>query len=90
VSCGTVDHCCYLGQAGVCPHLEENTVPGRSWACGLLVRLGSWAVVHEAPQYVRDVRPFWDSFRPDLDCGTWPPEGETCAACGQVGEVSHR
>jgi hypothetical protein len=83
-ACGRTDHCCWI-VGRVCPHLEEGTVPGRRWACGLRRRLGSWAAVHASPEYRRDVRPFWARFRPDLDCGTWPPPGETCATCGQVG-----
>ena len=84
-ACGTSEHCCWLGDRGVCPHLEEGTVPGRRWACGLLRRLGSWEDVHASPEYVRDVRPAWDERGYTVDCGTWPPPGETCAACGQVG-----
>jgi hypothetical protein len=85
MSCGVTDHCCWLGKRGVCPHLEERTVSGRRWACGLLRKLGSWTVVHASPEYVRDVRPFWDGFAPALDCGTWPPLGMTCATCGGSG-----
>ena len=85
-SCGVSDHCCHLGARGVCPHLEEHTVQGRRWACGLLVREGSWERVYQTPEYVRDVRPFFDGWKPDLHCGTWPTPGETCATCGQVGD----
>jgi hypothetical protein len=85
VSCGTVEHCCYLGQAGVCPHLEENTVPGRRWACGLLVRLGSWDAVHASHEYQRDVAPAWQGFDPPMNCGTYPESGRTCGECGKVG-----
>lgn len=60
-------------------------MPGRRWACGLLVRYGSWEAVYESLEYKRVTRPFWLDFAPELDCGTWPRPGETCAACGQVG-----
>ena len=44
------DHCCYIA-GEVCPYLEENTIPGRRWACGLLVKYGSWAAMNESPEY---------------------------------------
>lgn len=49
-----VDHCCYL-QGNVCPFLEENTIPGRRWVCGLLRELGSWDAVHADPRYIETV-----------------------------------
>lgn len=44
------NHCCYVdGQ--VCEFLEENTVPGRHWVCGLRRELGDWDLVHADPRY---------------------------------------
>lgn len=61
------DHCCYVnGQ--VCPFLEENTVPGRRWACGLYRQLGDWNLVHTDPRYLAVVKPVWDEFGV-ADCG---------------------
>lgn len=73
--CGgtATEHCCWLGPAGVCPHLEEHTVEGRRWVCGLLRELGSWGAVYADPRYVADVQPFWDTYVvPGLSCGDWP------------------
>lgn len=61
------DHCCYV-RGEVCEFLEENTIEGRRWVCGLLRELGSWDKVHEDPRYIDRVQPAWDGF----DCGTWP------------------
>jgi hypothetical protein len=80
------DHCCYLGAAGVCRYLEHDTVPGRRWACGLRRELGSWEPVHSDPRYIAHVRPFWDDYASALDCGLWPPPGETCGTCGVIGD----
>ena len=65
--------------------LEENTVEGRRWACGLMRRYGSWEAVYASEEYQRHTKGFWDRFRPGSGCGDWPSPGETCAACGQVG-----
>ena len=86
------DHCCWVNGA-ICPYLEENTVPGRRWACGLLRELGDWASVYADPryQYVRDGYddPKWPSLH-GLDCGDWPRIGETCSVCGVTGsEETH-
>lgn len=52
------DHCCYLG--GVrCAHLVEN-VGGRRYACGLLVRYGSWEAMEASPEY-EHVGAYWQS-----------------------------
>ncbi len=79
----TPDHCCYV--AGVpCRFLEEDTVEGRHWACGLRRRLGSWAKVHASKDYRTHVKPHWTT--PGVnDCGDWPLPGETCAECGATG-----
>ena len=78
------DHCCYLGDKGVCPHLEENTVPGRRWACGLLRRYGSWEAAEASEEYQTDVQPFMNEFDGGRwSCSTWPEKyGNSCATCG--------
>lgn len=79
------DHCCYLGKWGVCPHLEEGTVEGRRFACGLVRRYGGWEKAMASPEWVRDVKPFWDEFMPGKTCADWPGPGVTCATCGATG-----
>jgi hypothetical protein len=85
-ACGgnNADHCCYV--AGVaCPHLEENTVEGRRWACGLRRELGDWASVHADPRYLADVKPHWLNVGME-DCGDYPAPGRSCGTCGMTGE----
>ena len=65
-------HCCHLAQYGTCPYVEENTVPGRRWACGLYRELGSWTAVHNDPRYLESVQPFFTEWGNGLSCGTWP------------------
>lgn len=76
------DHCCYLaGQ--VCPFLEENTVAGRRWACGLYRELGDWDLVHADPRYTSTVADLWAQSGPimvwlweeGVRCGNWGVEG---------------
>lgn len=79
-----MDHCCYL-IGRVCPHLEEATVPGRHWVCGLYRELGSWDAVEADARYLRDVQPMWDIKHPGFGCGDWPqnmPEKTICSGCG--------
>jgi hypothetical protein len=80
------EHCCWIA-GEQCAFLEEGTVSGRRWACGLRRELGSWEAVHGDARYVEAVQPFWDS-RPDLGpgCGDWPLPGMTCATCGVSGD----
>lgn len=76
------DHCCYVnGQ--VCPFLEENTVPGRRWACGLLRELGSWDAVHADPRY-QPIQAVWDQVG-IISCGDWRGTGraQCCFAEGE-------
>lgn len=80
------DHCCHLGAAGVCRYLEENTVPDRRWACGLRRVLGSWEKVHTNKRYLNDVKPVLTEIGVTVDCGDWPPPGETCGTCGVTGD----
>lgn len=43
------DHCCY--QAGKpCDYIVENQA-GRRYACGLLLKYGSWEKMNESPEY---------------------------------------
>lgn len=67
------DHCCYFAGV-VCPHLEENTVPDRRWACGLLREHGDWDAVLASDRYQQDVQPLWESVEPlkAMNCRDWP------------------
>ena len=77
------DHCCTF-QGVTCTHLEENTVEGRRWACGLRRELGSWEAVYADARY-EDVRTKLRDIGITVDCGDWPTPGETCATCGVTG-----
>lgn len=74
------DHCCYVN-GKLCEHLEENTVEGRRWACGLYRVHQSWEAVYLAPEYPA-VRAALRGVGIKVDCGDWPPHGERCATCG--------
>ena len=65
-------HCCWIN--GVeCPYLEENTVEGRRWACGLLRELGSWEKVYRSTRYRRtDAGKWFKKAYPGFGCGDWP------------------
>jgi hypothetical protein len=69
------DHCCHVG--GVrCPHLRDD-VPGRRWACGLRLELGSWESVHADARYA-PIQAAWDLCG-ITSCGAWQPApGECC------------
>lgn len=61
-------HCCWIN-GRVCPYLEEGTVEGRRWVCGLLRELGSWAAVYTDPRYqTTDAAQYLAPF----GCGDWP------------------
>ncbi len=69
--------------------LGENVVPGRRWACTLLVELGSWDAVHADPRYLQLVKPVWDAVNRRVgrtvipSCGGWGPgTGQCCYAEG--------
>lgn len=64
------EHCCYL-DGEVCPFLEEGTVPGRRWACGLYRELGSWDAVHNSATYRDTVAPVVLRLA-NANCGDWP------------------
>ena len=70
------DHCCYV-DGKVCTFLEENTVPGRRWACGLRRELGDWDAVLADPRYV----PIQAALR-STNCRDFPAKGDTCSLCG--------
>lgn len=76
-------HCCYV-RGKRCPNLEEGTVEGRKWACGLRRELGDWDLVMEDPRYIGDQ---WVAIGLPFDyCKTFPesaPGG--CAQCGVKG-----
>jgi len=78
------DHCCHLGKAGVCRYLEENTVEGRRWVCGLRRVLRSWDRVHEDRRYRDNIKPLLIDAGVRVDCGDWPQNDPT-AMTGQVG-----
>lgn len=42
-------HCCYVAGER-CPNLVEN-VNGRRYACGVVVKYGSWEAANTAPEY---------------------------------------
>jgi len=80
------DHCCWF-RGVLCPFLEENTVEGRRWACGLLRELGDWDEVLESDGYREIVQPLFDSI-PELkgmNCRDWPQEYPKVMATRKVG-----
>jgi len=76
-------HCCYI-DGRVCKYLEENTVEGRRWACGIRKDYSSWREVYEDDRYTNDVKPILD-YIGIVDCGEWPRKNEICAICGVKG-----
>lgn len=67
-------HCCNV-DGSVCPFLEEHTVPGRRWVCGLRRELGTWEAVDADPRWQQVVgRSFLDPTRGSetFTCGSWP------------------
>jgi len=74
-------HCCWVGGA-VCPHLEENTVEGRRWACGLLMKYGSWAEMNNSPEY-KPIGDHWLTIRSPFNyCETFVPNETQCCQVG--------
>ena len=66
------DHCCYFRNV-VCPFLEENTVDGRRWICGLFRELGDWDLVLKDKRYKATVQDMYDTV-PELkgtNCRDW-------------------
>lgn len=76
------DHCCYI-KGEPCHYLEENTVPGRRWACGLKRIYGDWDLVLDSLEYKTDVAPNWARMGEDYNCRDWPDiPGRFCGQCG--------
>lgn len=81
------DHCCYI-EGEPCGFLEEYTIPGRHWTCGLYRKYeGDWDKVHSSPEY----QPVGDYFRSKDTalCGDWGPGENQCCWTG-VTEVEVR
>lgn len=73
------DHCCYL-KGKACSYVEENTVEGRRWACGLRRELGDWDLVLKDPRYIDNVKP---KLQEGVTCKDWPDSPSTkCFECG--------
>ena len=66
------DHCCYINGT-TCPFLEEGTVEGRRWACGLLRELGTWQAVYADRRWSgSDIAAWFNQRYPGFGCGDWP------------------
>ena len=78
------DHCCYF-KGKACPELEENTVPGRRWACGLYRKTGDWDNVIASDRYKEAVQPLWDSIPAlkGMNCRDWPQNYPSVMAKGR-------
>jgi hypothetical protein len=62
--------------------LEENTVIGRRWACGLRRAFGNWDDAMNSKEYQSIVEPH---FGPqNVNCRDWPDleKGQSCNECG--------
>lgn len=81
------DHCCYLGEWGVCPHLvirPDAQLPNRKYACGLYEQEGTWNKVYQRAEYQQDVQPFFDKMKTEIEdwntnihgCGDWPSRAQ--------------
>jgi hypothetical protein len=76
----SADHCCYLA-GKPCTFLEENTVEGRRWACGLRRELGDWDAVLASDRYKETVAPVFEHL--GMNCRDWPDgPGDGCGTCG--------
>jgi hypothetical protein len=76
------DHCCWVSGAP-CPFLEENTVEGRRWVCGLRRELGDWDAVLASDRYKTQVAPTLEPR--GINCRDYPEAlaGKWCATCGE-------
>ncbi len=83
------DHCCHLGKYGVCQFLEENTTPGRRWACSLRRIAGSWDAVHTSPLYLAEVKPKLDEIGITVDCGDWPQKNPATMSNPAMGKCCY-
>lgn len=72
-------HCCWFG-GKLCKYLEENTMPGRRWVCGLMREHQDWDKVLADPRYRLDVAPLWEKHAPGVsfNCKTLPAERCDC------------
>lgn len=77
------DHCCvFAGQ--VCRYLKEAAVPGRRWACGLMLKYNQdWEAVINSQEYQVNIVPLfrkhvWPFHAVKWNCATWPAEGCDC------------
>lgn len=83
------NHCCYVnGQP--CQYLQENTVEGRRWACGLYVELQNWDAVIADERYQTNLRPAWqiveqaNGLAPNsFNCHPWGPGTNQCCYKGE-------
>jgi hypothetical protein len=70
-------HCCYF-HGIVCPYVEEDTVSGRRWTCGLFRELGDWDEVVKDERYVKEVQSLFDTVPgfvgKDYTCANYPQE----------------
>ena len=65
-------HCCWIG-GKECPHLEEGTVEGRRWACGLFRVHETWEAVYKTAEYkATDAATMFAVGYPGYGCGDWP------------------
>ena len=73
------EHCCWVdGQE--CLYVEENTVEGRRWSCGLRRELGNWDDVLASDRYQENVAVHFEP--KGIDCKSWPPAHRKCTDCG--------
>jgi hypothetical protein len=77
------DHCCYL-DGNVCVYLEENTVQGRRWACGIRKKYSSWEETYKDSEYIQFILPILSKIGIS-NCGDWPRKGEICIICNVRG-----
>lgn len=77
-------HCCYVN-GKTCIFLQENTVEGRRWACGLYVELGDWNTVINDNRYIANIRPAWVQIElsnnlseNSFNCHPWGPGTNQC------------
>lgn len=65
------DHCCYV-EGEPCEYLVENQV-GRRYACALMIKYGTWAVMTASPEY-HPIGKYWESRSlPFNICQVFPP-----------------
>lgn len=67
------EHCCWF-KGEQCSFLEENTVSGRRWSCGLYNELQDWDKVLADKRYIKIVQPKFDATNglKFANCRDWP------------------